>query len=228
MSDEEFSAILKPKKIKLLSKYENMNKKVSVKCLVCDTEWSTFAGNLKLHGCPTCAVSKIRETMLSRYGVEHSSQLASVKLKRKTTMLSRYGVDHALQSKELFDKNLKTAYKYKTYHLGKRKVKVQGYEPQALDYIRSEKGIKPSQIECGIGNSKIPSITYNYKGNTKVYHPDIFIPHLNLIVEVKSEFTYQYSRKINRIKRKAAIASGYRFVFLVMNKDGTRNYEYQR
>lgn len=28
MSDEEFSAILKPKKIKLLSKYENMNKKV--------------------------------------------------------------------------------------------------------------------------------------------------------------------------------------------------------
>ena len=166
--------------------------------------------------------------MLKLYGVEHSSQLDHVKIKRKTTLLERYGVEHALQNKEIFDKNLLTAYNYKTYQLGKRKVRVQGFEPQALDYIRVEKGIKPSQIECGIGNSKVPSIIYKYKGSTKVYHPDIFIPHLNLLIEVKSEFTYQYSRKINRIKRKAAIASGYRFIFLVMNNDGTRNYDYQR
>ena len=217
---------LKPKNIKPLTKYQGMNAKIKVKHLECGTVWETYAGNLKLHSCPTCAPRVSMEKQIAKHGCLTVATPKS-KRKRAKTMLKRYGVEHALQNRELFEKNLVSAYNYKKYRLGKRQIKVQGFENYALDYIINEKNIEPKDIVCGLG-SDVPSIAYRYKGKDRVYHPDIYIPKLNLIIEVKSDFTYQYAKHLNKLKRKACKSLGFKFIFLVMNSDGTRNYDYER
>jgi hypothetical protein len=203
-----------------------MNFKIQVRHLDCGTVWETYAGNLKLHSCPFCAPEKSKADQIEKYGCL-ACLTPKARRRRAKTMMRRYGVEHALQNREIFEKNLKSAYNYKDYKLGRKTIKVQGFEPLALDYIINEKNIKPYEIVCGF-NSAIPSISYEYRGTLRVYHPDIFIPHLNMLIEVKSDFTYQYAKRLNKIKRAACKALGYRFVFLIMNHDGTRNYDYKR
>jgi hypothetical protein len=141
--------------------------------------------------------------------------------KRKRTMLQRYGVEYALQNKELFEKNVTTAYGWKSYQLGKRTVHVQGYESQALDWLLA-KNVKPSHIVCGRG-ADIPQIRYTFQGVRGLkYFPDIWIPRLNRLVEVKSDYTLIASLERNLAKRDAAVKAGYDFLFLVMDKNGNR------
>jgi hypothetical protein len=81
-----------------------------------------------------------------------------------------------------------STYKTKDYKLGKHIVQIQGYENFALDYILS-KGVKPKDIIVG---DAVPLIRY---GKHK-HFPDIFIPRLNRLVEVKSTFTMLQNEKI--------------------------------
>jgi hypothetical protein len=113
----------------------------------------------------------------------------------------------------------------KPYKLGGRTVMVQGFEPQALDYLQKYGRFKPSQIECGRG-ADIPRISYSYKGCNRVYYPDIFIPHLNLIIEVKSAYTYKAGFASNEAKRQACRRQGFTFRYLVMKGNGERCYDY--
>ena len=48
-----------------------------------------------------------------------------------------------------------------------------------------------------------------------IYHPDIYIPTDNLLIEVKSWWTLRENYEINRLKQLAALAAGYRFQFWV-------------
>lgn len=213
--------------LKLLAEYAGMNTAIPVECEVCGYGFKPFPGNLvKGTGCPKCAPEKAKQNCLALHGVEHSLQRKDVQRKAKRTMRRLYGVSHALQNKELFDANLKTAYKLKDYKLGRKWILVQGFEPQALDYIRKEKGVKSIDIICGVGAVEMPTIEYMYLGKKRVYHPDIYIRSLNRIVEVKSEYTYRAKKYVNSLKRAACIAAGYNFTFLIMNSDGTRNYDY--
>jgi hypothetical protein len=221
---------IKDRKLKIISKDRLlMANRVLVKCLVCKHKWTPFLSNLRgNHGCPKCSPARRKQKCLDQYGVEHSSQRPEIQKKIRSTMVERYGVEHALQNKNLFDKNLKSAYSYKEYKLGKRIVKIQGSEPMALDYLLSC-GYKPKQIECGIGNSKVPDIKYTYKGTTRVYHPDMYIPHSNTIVEVKSYYTNTCDAWVNLLKRRACLKLGYGFKLLVMGRKGLiRERDYAR
>jgi hypothetical protein len=198
-----------------------MSDRIRVRCLDCGLEWTSFTSNLRTAGCPNCAAERIKRENLEKYGVEFSSQRPDVQKKIRRTMRKRYGVEHALQNKKLFDKNLVTSFKLKAYWLGRKRVSVQGYEPFALDYLITVKGIKPEQIVCGRG-SKVPSVLFEWNGRTKVYHPDIWIPHQNKLIEVKSEFTYKYAYEENQAKRRACKKQGYKFAFLIMDREGNR------
>ena len=62
-------------------------------------------------------------------------------------------------------------------------------------------------------------ITIRYNDN-KIYFPDFYIPDLNLIVEIKSDYYYNKYLSKNLDKQKACLEQGYNFIF-VINKDYT-------
>lgn len=216
----EEQANLKKRRLKLISPYSRMHIHIKVKCLVCNNIWRVLPNNLMRAGCPECAPDKMRFNSLCKHGVEYSTQRPEVKAKIRATMKERYGVEHALQNKEILEKNLKSAYTFKPYLLGKRKVKVQGYEPQALDYIIRTKKVKPKDIRCGF-ESEMPTIKYQWNGKDRTYHPDIFVVSQNRIIEVKSSYTASVAKSL-AAKRLACKEQGYKFTLLIMGEKGER------
>ena len=65
----------------------------------------------------------------------------------------------------------------------------------------------------------MPDIRY-ITADSKIhrYYPDFFIQGDNLIVEVKSEYTYNKDFEINLLKKKACLDSGFLFVFYIIGK----------
>jgi len=47
------------------------------------------------------------------------------------------------------------------------------------------------------------------------YFPDIFIPKDELIIEVKSDYTYEVDCKTNHLKKQACLDKGYNFWFAI-------------
>lgn len=116
-----------------------------------------------------------------------------------------------------------------------KKFKVQGYEPQALDYMLSF-GLKVSEIDC-YESGNVPSIKTSFKLDThthSIHYPDFYIPKRNLVVEVKSlgtlgleertlgKYTPKQAFKLMQHKSKQAKKQGYKYLCLVMNKEGDR------
>jgi hypothetical protein len=214
-------------KVTLLSSYQGMNRKIRFRCLECNTESESYAGNvLKGKGCYTCGRVKIQANCLAAHGVRFHTQRESVQKKMRKTMLRKFGCEHALQNKELFLKQQKKALGRRPYKLGDQTVFVQGYEPLALDWVQLHIGIDPSDILCG-SKKEIPSIRYYWQRKTRIYYPDFYVPSRNAIVEVKSTYSYQMTKQQVIAKAKACKDAGYKFILMVMNPDGTRNYDYQ-
>jgi len=105
---------------------------------------------------------------------------------------------------EIFNKVQKSAYKLKKY---KNYLYRGTYE---LDFL-----IKFSE-NYKIENAK--SIDYAFDGKNKKYHPDYYLPDYNLIVEIKSSYTYEREKEKNEAKKEATINNGYNFIFII-NKD---------
>lgn len=214
-------AAMKKARIVFVEQYTTMNTATLVRCLRCAKEFKTYPGNLrKGHGCRCGAREKQRKTNLSKYGVESALLHPKVRRKMRKTMVARYGTEHALQNQKLFAKNLHTAYALKPYQLGDREVMVQGYESAALDYLTA-KGIKPTSIICS-AEGGVPSVPYVFDGKRSIYHPDIFLPKQNMVVEVKSDYTLKADRERNLAKRQACLDSGYKFKFLVFDREGNK------
>lgn len=57
-------------------------------------------------------------------------------------------------------------------------------------------------------------IDYNYEGRQRYYYPDFYLPKFDLIVEIKSTYTYLLHADMNAAKQHAAIAQGYDIVFI--------------
>ena len=149
---------------------------------------------------------KIKETNLERYGVENVSQNKQIKKKKMNTCLKNYGVDNPLKDPDIFMKQQISGYKCKIY----KGVYYRGtYE---LDFLK-----KYSHIYDMI-NGK--TIKYFFDEKDRNYHPDFFIEKFNLIIEIKSDYTYNKEFDMNQAKRTATLENGYNFIF-VINKDYT-------
>ena len=213
---------LSKRNIKIVSKFKGMHKDVNAKCLTCSHKWRVSPTNLRRSGCPLCSPTLMRARHLATHGVEYAAQRPDVIAKKKATMLARYGVEYALQDPRKFDKMVLNSYRTKKFQLNGKTVLLQGYEPQAIEWLLANTKIKECDLVCGVG-VKRPAIPYISKsGHTCIYHPDIFIPRYNLIVEVKSRYTYNHALDKNLRKRAACEAQGFKFRFLVMNGDGSR------
>jgi hypothetical protein len=162
---------------------------------------------------------KIKQTNLEKYGVEYSSQNKISRIKFKKTCLEKYGTEHPSQNQEYMEKVQKNAKKYKKYKMPSGNVRlVQGYENFALDILLKE--FTEDQIVTE--RCKIPRIAYTIDDKQKYYFPDIFIPHLNKIIEVKSTWTYKCKRDNVFHKEKATKEKGFTYEFWVFDNKGKK------
>lgn len=128
----------------------------------------------------------------------------------------RFEKNYALESRRNIE-NDKRFYKKVYYMPSGKSVLIQGNEDKALNqllqkYDESNLIVEDKNIENCIG------IIY-YKGldgKTHRYYPDIYIRSENMIVEVKSSYTYKLQEKTNKIKELACVNAGYRFKFIII------------
>jgi len=96
--------------------------------------------------------------------------------------------------------------------------KVQGYENRALDILLKEY----SEDEILTDRKDVPEIWYIGEDNKKHrYYTDIYIPKDNLIIEVKSTWTYSDKHdpaKLDKNVRKqiGSVIAGYNFKFMIL------------
>jgi hypothetical protein len=206
---------------------------ISCECDFCGDEknmsFKTYNQHIKFDGlyyCNKCCLIKKEKTVLSKYGVKSYTQSEDFKNKSKQTCIEKYGHDfyqksdeyknkiiqtciekygceNVMQSREHFDSQSKSSLKIKKYK--KTNLTYQGtYE---LDFI--EKYHNKVDIE------KINPIRYKLNENNHYYHPDFYLPEYNLIVEVKSSYTYEFDLNKNLAKKEYSIKNGFNFIFII-------------
>ena len=144
------------------------------------------------------------QSMIEKYGFTSNSMNEECKEKLKKTNLERYGVEYPMQLEEFFNKQQKNSKKIGYY----QNIQYQGsYEKDFLIFLE-EKNIL-SQIERG------KFINYEFNGKKKIYFPDFYFPKLNMIIEIKSTYTYKKSLEINLLKMEKCIDIGYNFLFII-------------
>ena len=78
---------------------------------------------------------------------------------------------------------------------------------------------KKNNNDCLIMNPKIENfrgtIDYFFEGKKRKYFPDFIIKEKNIVVEVKSLYTYEIEREQNEAKKEATINSGFNFMFII-------------
>jgi hypothetical protein len=152
---------------------------------------------------------KIKNTNLIKYNVENPFQSESIKQKIYQTTINKYGVKYAMQNPDISFKSLNNSLKIKEYTLPSgNKIKVQGYEPMALDILINEWKIEENDIITE--RTKVPEIWWKDKEDkSHRYYPDIFITSKNLIIEVKSTWTYEKHKSNTKYKLLASKELGY-------------------
>ena len=161
---------------------------------------------------------KVKNTCLLKYGGNGPTSSKHVRDKVVQTNIERYGVENAMQNVNVQEKAEKHAKRFKKYTMSNGEVRnVQGYEPIALDELSGH--YTPEQIITNRGG--VPRIQYTFQEKNRVYFPDIFIPHENRIIEVKSTWTYTQKQDCIHEKANACVNAGY--VFEIWMYDGKKN-----
>ena len=157
---------------------------------------------------------KIKKTCIEKYGVSNVFKSVVVKDKIKKTMLKKYGVDHPMKNLEIFNRAQKNSYrtiKYKETELYYKGT----YELDFIEY----------SIENEINIENGPTIKYFLNSKDRRYFSDFYLPEYNLIIEVKSTYTFNDDYEENLAKREYSIKSGYNFLFLI-DKDYSKFESY--
>lgn len=214
-------------RIVLEGPYTGAHEKALFKCLNCgNVRQSTFYEKLKsTYGCKGCSISKnhkytheqFMELFATKPGSERIRVTGRYNGSSKTVEVECLECAHvwAPSAGNLLHSNngcpqcakYGTArYDFKAVKLGSRAVRVQGYEPQALEWLVKVRDVRPRDIEV-FSERKIPEIKYKWKGRNRNYRPDILVG--NTLYEVKSIWTLFFAFEMNKAKSKAATAAGY-------------------
>ena len=171
-------------------------------------------------GCNKCLNKRREETCLEKYGTTNVSHNEEIKDKiRKNQVIGmreKYGVDYCAQHPEIYQKILESSFKLKEFRFPSGKmVKVQGYEPFAILYLLND-----YEEDDMLFGKDIPQVSYTLNDKKRMYHPDIYIPCDNLMVEVKSKYTSELDPDEILAKREGTLNAGYDYLFLIFDKEG--------
>lgn len=110
-------------------------------------------------------------------------------------------------SESSFELSKLNSHNIKPYQVSNNKILyLQGYEPQVIDILLNKLHIDESDIE--VDSTNIPKFNYVLEGKQYRYFPDIFIPSFNLIIEVKSIYTYLSDKKRTNLKLLSVVSQG--------------------
>jgi len=150
---------------------------------------------------------KIRKSFIEKYGVEHPMHLDMIRQKIKKSNLEKYGVEYPMQNLEIFNKTQLSSFRTRKHDI--LDITYQGtYELDFINFL----------ILKSIPFEKGPTIDYILDGINRKYHSDFYIPSINLICEVKSNWTYRRDIIENETKKEFSLKYGYNFLF-IMDKD---------
>jgi len=156
---------------------------------------------------------KKKKTKLEKYNDENYNN----REKFIQTCQERYDVDNPTQNAKILEKAQKYSRTNKKYTCPSGKtIIIQGYEYFALDILFE----KYEEIDILTDKCDVPKINYIFNDKNKVYFPDIYIPSKNLIIEVKSGYTFEKELDKNLAKQEACISEGYNFKFLIFDGKG--------
>ena len=144
-----------------------------------------------------------RAKMVEKYGVDSFSKTEEWLEKQKISSMKKFGVENASQSKEVFSKQQQQRFKIKKYK--DTELYYQGsYEKDFLDNFYERIKIETTS-----------PINYIFEDKNKVYFPDFYLPEFNLIVEVKSTYTFNKHYQQNISKKEFCLKSGFNFLFII-------------
>jgi hypothetical protein len=143
---------------------------------------------------------KSKQTKLKRYGDENYNNPE----KNKETCLKKYGVENPSQNREISDKAFKTRISLKRY----RDTDLWYQGSYEYDFIDKYLPLFPD-LQRG------PSIKYIFNGKNKIYHPDFYIPSLNLIIEIKNSYLAKKNKDEIEAKQKATISNGFKYLLIL-------------
>lgn len=171
-----------------------------------------------------------RNKTFEKLGVRYPWQSAEILQGIRDRYFEKTGYDNPLKNPEIAEKMKQTriakygsllapCYSYKTYVFPSGATAyVQGYEPQALDILLQ----KYSEEDIVVGRGKITALTGDFKYFSLVtqkehyYYPDIYVKSINLIIEVKSKYTYELQANTRDLKRGCVEKMGMKFEFMVL------------
>jgi uncharacterized C2H2 Zn-finger protein len=153
----------------------------------------------------------ITETSLERYGVKRAACLEEVIAKQHQTHIEKYGCWYSQT-----DEHQASLYQWKDYELPSgRNIRVQGYEPWALDHLLKTYDEDDLAITSEEITESACKVWYDMNDTTHRYFPDIFIKSEQKFIEVKSQYTYAQHKEMNLAKRDRCRELGYEFEFMV-------------
>lgn len=152
--------------------------------------------NIERYGCKNVmqnreVLEKMQDTQIEKNG-KLAFQMPKSRRKAEETCIKRYGVKNPLQNIEIHKKQLKSAFKIKYFN---EKLYYQG-----LNELKFLQHCKDLNIIDSIKNGL--SIKYKYKKSDKIYHSDFYCEQKNLIIEIKSYYTYYRELEKNLQKKK--------------------------
>ena len=152
---------------------------------------------------------KSKKTCKKLYGVENISQNDNMKKKKEQTCLKNYGVKHPVQNKDILEKSFKTGRKLKQF----RDTNIWYQGSYELDFLEK-------YYDKYLDIQRAPSIKYIFKDEEHWYHPDFYIPLINLIIECKNHYLAERDKEIIEAKEKATITKGFKYITIL-----DKNYE---
>jgi hypothetical protein len=166
---------------------------------------------------------KIGYLKKEKYSVSRPFYLKEIHQKIKNNFFKNYGVCHPMHVPEFFHKVMKSQFTRKEYIFPSgRKEMILGYENRAIDYILDNRDNilkrKITEDEIIVDKS-IPNFDYlDDDGKKHKYYPDIYIKDTNLIIEVKSVYTFNLEPRINYLKFKAVNKAGYHLKMMMFDR----------
>jgi hypothetical protein len=141
----------------------------------------------------------IKKILISNFGNEV--------IKPKSEIIRNMNLSEGFQ-----ENALKKNYRNKNYILPSgRMIQVMGYEDHFLDFVFGNNILKEEDFSFDRGFR----IKISDKGKHIHYYPDFHIPKFNMIIEIKSKYTYENQKKLNNLKIKKSKSKGYITILIV-------------
>lgn len=159
---------------------------------------------------------RIKETNLIKLGCEYPMQSEEIRDKSKDTCRKKYGVDYPNQNREIFERMQKKRFVLKDYTFASGKtIKCQGHEDLALDELEKHHGYTYDDY------TSETDFWYTQYESEHRYYTDIEFLRRNIIIEVKSKYTFEKEIGQNFLKATCVLKEGYNFEFWIYKSKNT-------